>query len=85
MATAMFTAQAAFALASKAISGSIRLVKESITLSAEQARQEKLLAAAFKTAGTFTQEAFESATRYAGVLQQLTTFGDEEIISAQRL
>jgi len=64
------------------VAGSIR---EATTLAAEQQRQELLLADALKQKGKFTEELFESTKQYASSLQQLTTFGDEQILQAQKI
>jgi hypothetical protein len=51
----------------------------------EQQKQEIALAAAMKQAGTFTENAFKHNLNYAKSLQKVTTFGDEQILSVQKL
>jgi len=60
-------------------------IKKTLTLFAEQERAEKTLAAAMKQAGTFTEEAFQHNLKYASSLQKMTTFGDEAILSVQKM
>jgi hypothetical protein len=50
-----------------------------------QQQQEFLLAQAMKTAGTFTESAFKENLKYASALQDLTKYGDENILTVQRL
>lgn len=50
-----------------------------------QERAELTLAQAMKQAGTFTKEAFEHNLEYASSLQLVTEYGDESIISVQKM
>lgn len=72
-------------LASKAFGYLKDLVYESVDAAAKQQEQEILLNDALKNKGIYTDELSSSLIKYAGALQQVTTFGDEEIINAQRL
>ena len=71
-ATAVATATVAGALAAANAAG-------------KQEQQELSLAQAMRTAGTFTEAAFQHNLEYASSLQRITTFGDETILSVQRL
>jgi len=50
-----------------------------------QEKAEVALATAMKTAGTYTEEAFKHNLEYASSLQKITTFGDETILTVQKL
>jgi len=49
-----------------------------------QQKNEIALAQSMQTANTFTKEAFKANLEYAASLQQITTFGDEEILTVQK-
>lgn len=61
-----------------------RSVSEAIRLSAEQERVEKLLAESLIQKGVYTKEVYRANLDLASSLQQLTTFGDEQILQVQR-
>lgn len=52
---------------------------------AQQAKYEHMLAAAMKERGVYSDAALKHNLEYATSLQRITTFGDEEIMLAQRL
>jgi len=62
----------------------IRAIKNVLKVMSVQEDAEVTLAAAMKTAGTYTKEAYEHNLRYAASLQKVTTFGDEMILSVQK-
>lgn len=62
--------------------GSLRKV---LKLFGEQEKAQKTLAAAMKQAGTFTEAAFKENLKYASSLQKVTKFGDETILSVQKI
>jgi len=54
-------------------------------MAGEQERAELTLAQAMKQAGTYTEKAFQHNINYATSLQKVTTYGDEAIISVQKM
>ena len=75
----------AFKLARGALTTLNRTIGDSVRLAAEQQRVENLLADALQQKGIYTEELFERTKEYASALQQQTTFGDEQILQAQKL
>jgi hypothetical protein len=74
------------ALAGAAMGAAIALgAKKAADAAGIQEKRELALAQAMKTAGTFTEEAFLSNIEYAASLQKITTFGDETILTVQKL
>ena len=59
--------------------------KKLVDLAAKQEEQERTLAAAMRQAGTFTEAAFKHNLAYAQSLQAVTRFGDENIITVQKM
>jgi hypothetical protein len=77
-------------LAVSAVAGSAFTAMAVLAVKAAQAagKQEMAMAnleRAMRNAGTYTDDAYRSAIRYAGALQKVSTFGDEVIISAQAI
>lgn len=68
-----------------AVGSAIAISKKFIDAALIQDKAQRTLAAAMKQAGTFTQEAFKHNLEYAQSLQKITTFGDEAIISVQKM
>lgn len=65
--------------------GLVYSMKKVVDAAAEQQKQEVMLAEAMKHAGTFTEEAYQHALKYAQSLQQMTVYGDEAILGVQRM
>jgi len=59
--------------------------KKLLTSFGKQEKAQKTLSAAMKQAGTFTEEAFRHNLEFASSLQKITTFGDETILTVQKL
>ncbi len=74
----------AFNVFGKVLKSVNRVVKESIDLAGVQEKQEFLLAAALKQKGIFTEELYRRNLQYASSLQELSVFGDEQILQAQK-
>lgn len=74
-------AVAAAAAGAVMIAGAIKAAKAA----GIQEQAELTLAQAMKQAGTFTEEAFQHNLKYASSLQKVTTFGDETILSVQKM
>ena len=51
----------------------------------DQEAAEKTLAAAMKQAGTYTEAALKHSIEYASALQSMTRYGDEAILSVQKM
>lgn len=72
--------------ATAAIGGVAAFMKQSVDEAAKAEKAEIMLAQAMQQHGTYTDEALESLKKYASELQKVTTFGDDETLSAmQRL
>lgn len=76
---------AAFAVASKALRGLIRWMGDAVDKAAIQQTAEKEVAAALESTGREVANNTEHFKKYASELQNATTFGDEQILSAQAL
>ncbi len=63
----------------------LRFVGESITLFGKQEEAVNDLALALRNLGRFSNEALRDQVQFAASLQQVTTFGDEQIIALQAL
>lgn len=66
-------------------SGAVLGIKSLVDAYAQQEKNERMLSAAMKEKGIYTDVAMKHNLEYASSLQQLTTFGDEEIMNAQRI
>jgi hypothetical protein len=60
-----------------AIAGTVKLLKESISLYIQQEKAEKDLAAAMRLAGTYTRANHEEMLEFAQARQKLSKYGDE--------
>ncbi len=68
------------------IGGGVALgMKDLLDTYAQQEKYERMLAAAMKERGTYTEAAMKHNMDYASSLQALTTYGDEAIMQAQRI
>ena len=76
---------AAFYAASKALKGVIRWMGDAVDKAAIQEQAEVDLRAALESTGREVAANAEHFKKYASELQSATTFGDEQIISAQTL
>ena len=66
-------------------SGVVLGMKSLLDAYAQQDKMERMLAAAMKEKNIYTEAAMKHNLNYAASLQRLTTFGDEEIMNAQRI
>jgi hypothetical protein len=71
--------------AAAAIGAAVASMNKFVKVALIQDKAQRTLAAAMKQAGTFTKEAFKHNLEYAASLQKLTTFGDEAILSVQKM
>jgi methyl-accepting chemotaxis protein len=58
-------------------------LKKALDTAAVQEKAELTLAAAMQKRGVFTEEAHRQLVQYAGALQRVTAYGDEEIITVE--
>ncbi len=63
----------------------LRFMEDSIRLARRQQDEEIRLAAALKNVKTARQGDYEALIKQSKALQQMTTFGDEQILSAQSM
>lgn len=68
-----------------AVLKAVQFIKGTLDAFGKQEEAQITLAAAMKTAGTFTEEAFQHNLDYAASLQKITTEGDETILAVQKL
>ena len=71
--------------AAKPLRGMIRWMGDAIDKAAEQETSEKEMAGALESTGREVDKNAKHFKEYASELQQATTFGDEQILSAQAL
>lgn len=76
---------AGFYAAAKALRGMVRWMGDAIDKAAQQETSEKEMAAALESTGREVDKNAKHFKEYASELQQATTFGDEQILSAQAL
>ncbi len=80
-----FKKLAAVAIAAFSISAIKNFVSSSIQEYGKQEQAEKTLLDAMKQRGIYTQKAFEHNVKYASSLQKITAYGDDAIISVQKM
>lgn len=76
---------AAFAMASKALRGLVQWMGDAVDKAAIQQTAENEVAAALESTGREVEANTEHFKNYASELQNATTYGDEQILSAQAL
>ena len=76
---------AGFYAAAKALRGMIRWMGDAIDKAAQQETAEKEVAAALESTGREVDKNSKHFREYASELQKATTYGDEQILSAQAL
>jgi phage-related protein len=85
MTKSIFAGQLAFAAFNKAVTVVVNTVKQSITAFAKQQQVEKQLETVLKSTKNAVGLTATEIKNMAGNLQQMTTFGDEAILSGQNL
>lgn len=68
-----------------ALTGGILIMRDLTKAYGEQEQSEVSLLQAMKNSGTYTEERYQAALKYASAQQKMSNFGDEEIIQAQAL
>lgn len=76
---------AAFAVATKALRGLVRWMGDAVDLAAIQQAAEHEVRAALKSTGREVENNTEHFKLYASEIQNATTYGDEQVLSAQAL